>query len=279
MSNENFKNTPLLYTGQNPQSKLNPTTSQSNKLYCTKLKDSYIIASLYNSDYFIGIQKYRNGAYYAGFFNNKFIKTGFGLFYKDSEKKNYCYGLFLKGKPNGIGIEQFEDGSFYEGQFLDGKKNGVGQYFMKNGKIYQGNWVNNYFQGYGKFIYSNEKYYIGNFVRGVIEGYGFYCHSTKIVFAHFINGIKHGPGVCYDKDNQIISVSMFEKGKKNGPSKELYKDEKIKYYFYIDGIEQKVNTPISSQLINDFFTEDYQYEHYFSLSYNKLKTIFSYIDI
>lgn len=268
----------MLYTGSNTQYKLN-STSQLNKLHYNKQKDSYIISSLYNSEYFIGIQKYKSGSYYLGFFNNKMIKAGFGLFYKDNEKKNYYYGMFLNGRPNGIGIEQFEDGSFYEGQFLEGKKNGMGQYFMQNGKIYQGNWINNYFQGYGKFIYPKEKYYVGNFVRGVIEGYGFYCYSNKIVFSHFIKGVKHGPGISYNKDEHVIRVSMFEKGKKNGLSKEIYRGEKIKYYFYIDGIEQKTNTQLSSQLINDFFTEDYHYENYFNLSYKKLKAILSYIDI
>ena len=72
----------------------------------------------------IGVQRYKCGACYKGYFNLNLDKTGFGLFQKG---KSICYGIFNEGKLNGLGVEKFEDGSIYEGEFENGKKNGLGK--------------------------------------------------------------------------------------------------------------------------------------------------------
>jgi hypothetical protein len=49
---------------------------------------------------------------------------------------------------HGVGLENWEDGSYYEGNYLKGKKNGIGTYIFSDGNIYNGNWVNNQIDGY-----------------------------------------------------------------------------------------------------------------------------------
>ena len=57
--------------------------------------------------------------------------------------------------------------------------------------MYDGEFVNDKYEGNGKYIYENGNYYIGS----------------------WLNGVKHGKGILYNKNNTIKCEGDFIKGK------------------------------------------------------------------
>ena len=242
------------------------------KLKFYKQKDYTITVKQINENTLIGVQRYKSGACYKGYFNLNLDKDGFGLFQKG---KSFCYGIFNEGKLNGLGVERFEDGSIYEGEFENGKKNGIGKYLMKNGKQYIGYWTNNSFDGLGEYHFTKEKYFIGNFSKNKMNGFGFYIYPTMKYFSNYQNDIKHGISICYDILSEKISIVIYENGIKNGPYKEISNKGEDKVMMLINGIEQKVNCSMLGRLMDSFTTEDNAIDYWFSLSYQELISIFS----
>lgn len=71
--------------------------------------------------------------------------------YMDSLKAEY-YGEVERGKPNGFGALEFENGDYLEGEFVDGRCDGKGRYIKSNGSYYEGDLKNNVADGYGKYF-------------------------------------------------------------------------------------------------------------------------------
>ncbi|MEP6610021.1 MAG: hypothetical protein ABJA83_15300, partial [Burkholderiaceae bacterium] len=65
----------------------------------------------------------------------------------EAKGANSYVGDFVKGKPSGMGIYTWEDGSRLAGNFKDGKANGVGVYVSSKGVRYEGQFVNGKLEG------------------------------------------------------------------------------------------------------------------------------------
>ena len=81
---------------------------------------------------------YLLGAYEGGCDEHSELADGKGV----AKGANSYDGNFVKGKPDGKGIYQWEDGSRLDGNFKDGKAHGNGVYVSAKGARYEGRFVN-----------------------------------------------------------------------------------------------------------------------------------------
>ena len=91
---------------------------------------------------------------------NDFVWRGFGD--KDTHPK--YKGEVKDGKPNGLGVIIYTDGSKYVGRWKNGIREGQGSQIHKGGGKYSGSWKNGSWWN-GKQIDSN-----GNITRMVVNG-------------------------------------------------------------------------------------------------------------
>jgi hypothetical protein len=81
---------------------------------------------------------YLVGAYEGGCDEHSELADGKGV----AKGANSYDGNFVKGKPDGKGVYQWEDGSRLDGSFKDGKAHGNGVYVSAKGVRYEGRFVN-----------------------------------------------------------------------------------------------------------------------------------------
>ena len=93
-------------------------------------------------------------------FDPKYIWKGFG----DKETHPIYKGDVKNGKPNGLGILIYTDGTKYVGSWEDGKMNGQGKYTWKDGEKDVGKWKNDKIWN-GMRYYKDGKIW-GNYVNG-----------------------------------------------------------------------------------------------------------------
>ena len=146
-------------------------------------------------------------------------------FYHSLNTNNGSSGspIFLKDTDNVIGIHtsKFKLKNFNIGNFIypivSIISNGNSLYKnIKYGKYeYEGEMKDNKRDGYGKLIFENGIYYIGQWK----------------------NGMRHGQGTLYNKDNSIIYKGDFENDKYNGKGMSI--EEKGYYYIgqWKDGLK------------------------------------------
>eukprot|EP00918_Siedleckia_nematoides_P068044 GHVU01148123.1.p1 GENE.GHVU01148123.1~~GHVU01148123.1.p1 ORF type:complete len:179 (+),score=20.36 GHVU01148123.1:3-539(+) len=59
-------------------------------------------------------------------------------------------GEVRNGRPHGLGVLRYRNGSIYEGEFRDGSEHGLGVYRHTNGNIgYAGQWQDRLYHGFG----------------------------------------------------------------------------------------------------------------------------------
>lgn len=115
-----------------------------------------------------GIQRWKDGAIYHGYFSNNkanhigYFKHADGDVYKgDFKDDRACgYGLYKHANgasyegmwsddsQNGIGVEVWTDFSEYKGEYVKGKKHGIGYYKWADGSSYEGEWFENSLHGF-----------------------------------------------------------------------------------------------------------------------------------
>ena len=72
-------------------------------------------------------------------------------------------GRFLKGKRNGSGTYEWNNGERFEGEWKEGKKNGFGKWTSPKGDSYEGEWKENRQHGKGYYIHFGGSKYRGYF--------------------------------------------------------------------------------------------------------------------
>ncbi len=103
-------------------------------------------------------------------------------------------GQFWKGKKNGKGRFEWEDGSYYEGDFVDGMFQGYGEYYFADvKKFYRGEFRLNNMEGHGEEAWEDGKRYEGHFKNGKKDGEGtFEWPNRNKYIGSWINGKMHG---------------------------------------------------------------------------------------
>ena len=82
------------------------------------------------------------------------------------------YGSLVRGKFQGHGRIEWDNGTAYEGGFQNGQYQGRGTYSAPDGRRYAGEFANGQFHGRGRFEAPNGEIYEGDFEKGDFTGYG-----------------------------------------------------------------------------------------------------------
>ena len=84
------------------------------------------------------------------------------------------YGTLRKGKFEGHGRLEWDNGTQYEGGFQDGMFSGRGRLRASDGRSYNGEFARGQFDGRGRFEAPSGETYEGDFVNGEFTGRGNY---------------------------------------------------------------------------------------------------------
>ncbi|XP_047443417.1 ankyrin repeat and MYND domain-containing protein 1 isoform X2 [Mugil cephalus] len=116
-------------------------------------------------------------------------------------------------RRQGLGVQEWPDGSRYEGEFVNGFKHGKGRYSWRNGEYYEGSFYKDYRHGDGQYFWPTGHKFIGKFYLNRKEGYGQQVFPDGSTF----HGLYHtdqrfGPGVLtYPDGRQDVGLWLGER--------------------------------------------------------------------
>ena len=200
-----------------------------------------------------GIQIFKDGCYYEGYFkdDNTHVKgrlifgdgdmylgqltgnamNGRGVYIKKSGSK--YTGMFVDDAPEGKGREEWEDGSQFQGNYLNGAKHGYGVFKFENKTLYKGNFKNDVFWGEGSLTMQNGTEYKGDWIQGTLQSPASIVSANGNVYKGEIKNMK-GHGMGEYNDHGRVFMGNFVEGKLEGEitvknldgstQKALYKD-------------------------------------------------------
>ena len=200
------------------------TWEDNSKLYGEFSENKlYGICKFYNS---------QNNCIFKGEYENN-IPYGYGIY----EMMNGSYeGIWVRNNLIGIGIEIWNDQTFFQGEYSKSKRNGIGLYRWPDGTIYQGQWVNNQMQGYGTIIYSDDRIYSGEVYNGLMHGVGIFSWRNGYKYiGNYYKDLKSGFGTFIWSNKPLLAyVGFWQKGKQNGVGASI-NGSAVKYGFWKDG--------------------------------------------
>ena len=109
------------------------------------------------------------------------------LEFDEKETHPKYQGRVKDGKPNGLGIFIFPDGSNYVGSWKDGKRNGQGTYTYHSGDKYVGSWKNGKRNGQGTETFNDGRKYEGDYKDGK-QWNGIFYENNGNIFGKWANG-------------------------------------------------------------------------------------------
>uniref|UniRef100_A0A3Q1F7J1 Ankyrin repeat and MYND domain-containing protein 1-like n=1 Tax=Acanthochromis polyacanthus TaxID=80966 RepID=A0A3Q1F7J1_9TELE len=129
-----------------------------------------------------------------------------------TESQRHGHGGASAGEERrqGLGVQEWPDGSKYEGEFVNGLKHGKGRYTWINGEYYEGSFYKDYKHGAGLYCWPTGHKFIGKFYLNRKEGYG---HSTPLFSSQGLYHTDHrfGPGVVsYPDGRQDVGLWLRE---------------------------------------------------------------------
>ena len=194
---------------------------------------------------------------------------GFGVY---SVKSFSLQGYWESENLNGIAIEVWEDGTYFQGEYKDNKKNGIGLYRWPDGTIYQGEFRDGQMNGKGIILYSNDCIFSGEIENGYMNGYGsFSWGNGSMYIGYYIQDIKNGFGIyIWDQKNFLCYIGFWEMGKQQGIGAKV-NGNKIKYCIWNKG---KISVTLKGLYEIDKYLTGTQkgYYQFFTPSYiSKLK--------
>ena len=202
--------------------------------------------------------------YYLGEVSNNLIK-GYG-FYENLQNNIKYEGYWRNSMREGIGIENYEDGSVYCGEFYKGKKNGIGYYKWPDNSYYEGEWCDNMLNGYGIYNFSEGSKYIGSWKNNKMNGIGEFKYlSNKTYFGFFNDDIRCGFGILCWFEVKKAFIGFWENNKQNGFGKFINNDKNIYGKWKNGKLIEKLNeenffeclTNIQKIYINNFLMNSY----------------------
>ena len=197
--------------------------------------DLSTLHGIYNSNSINGIARFYNNKYkstFIGEYRNN-IPNGFGVYHiKSLSMQGYWY----ESKLNGIVIEVWDDGTYYQGEYENNKKNGIGLYRWPDGTIYQGEFNNGQISGRGIIYNSDDSVFSGELLNGYMNGYGVFTWSSGAIYmGNYLQDIKHGFGIyIWDSKVFICYIGFWEMGKQHGIGVKV-NGNKVKYCVWKKG--------------------------------------------
>jgi len=86
------------------------------------------------------------------------------------------------GKPSGLGVITFPDGSKFVGEYKDGEKNGQGTFTFSWGGKYEGEYKDGKQNGQGVETYPSGSMYVGEWKDGRKHGQGTYTQYGSLLY-------------------------------------------------------------------------------------------------
>ena len=197
--------------------------------------DNSKLKGFFESNELNGICRFYNFKYRSNFIgeykNNK--PSGFGVY---SAKSFSMQGYWDSENLNGIAIEVWEDGTYFQGEYKNNKKNGIGLYRWPDGTIYQGEFKDGQMNGKGIILYSNDCIFSGEIKNGYMDGYGYFSWGNGSMYiGYYSQDIKNGFGIyVWDQKNFVIYIGFWEMGKQQGIGAKV-NGNKIKYCLWNKG--------------------------------------------
>ena len=241
-------------------------TKKKNGFGIVKWSDNSILQGIYISSTINGIARFYNNKYkstFIGEYENNLPK-GFGVYHV---KNLSLQGYWDSSNLNGIAIEVWDDGTYFQGEYENNKKNGVGLYRWPDGTIYQGEFNNGQMTGKGIILYCDDSVFSGEMLNGYMNGYGIFSWGNGALYmGYYLQDIKHGFGIyVWDSKMFICYIGFWEMGKQQGIGAKI-NGNKIKYCIWNKG---KIATILKGLYEIDRYLTGIQkgYYHFFTAGY------------
>ncbi|XP_071342600.1 ankyrin repeat and MYND domain-containing protein 1 [Trachinotus anak] len=116
-------------------------------------------------------------------------------------------------RREGLGVQEWSDGSRYEGEFVNGFKHGKGRYTWRNGEYYEGSFYKDYRHGDGLYCWPTGHKFVGKFYLNRKEGYGQQLFPDGATFQGlYYADQRFGPGVVsYPDGRQDVGLWLRER--------------------------------------------------------------------
>ena len=247
-------------------------TKKKNGFGIVTWSDNSVLYGIYVSSMINGIGRFYNQRYRSSFMGEYINNTpkGYGVYQvKNLSLQGYWDGSSL----NGIAIEVWDDGTYYQGEYENNKKNGIGLYRWPDGTIYQGQFNNGQMTGNGLILYSDDSIFSGEMLNGYMNGYGIFSWGNgSLYMGYYLQDIKHGFGIyIWDTKVFICYIGFWEMGKQQGIGAKI-NGNKVKYCIWNKG---KIATTLKGLYEIDRYLTGAQkgYYHFFTAGYiAKLRT-------
>ena len=241
-------------------------TKKKNGFGVITWSDNSTLHGIYESNMINGIGRFYNHKYRSTFIgeyvNN--APKGFGVY---QVKNLSLQGYWEESCLNGIAIEVWEDGTYYQGEYENNKKDGIGLYRWPDGTIYQGEFSNGQMTGKGIILYSDDCIFSGEMLNGFMNGYGIFSWGNgSLYMGYYLQDIKHGFGIyIWDSKMFICYIGFWEMGKQQGIGAKI-NGNKIKYCIWNKG---KIATTLKGLYEIDRYLVGAQrgYYHFFTAGY------------
>ena len=241
-------------------------TKKKNGFGIVTWSDNSTLHGIYESSMINGIGRFFNHKYKSTFIgeyvNN--IPKGFGVY---KVKNLSLQGYWEDNNLNGIAIEVWEDGTYYQGEYENNKKDGIGLYRWPDGTIYQGEFSKGQMTGKGIILYSDDCIFSGEMLNGFMNGYGIFSWGNgSLYMGYYLQDIKHGFGIyIWDSKMFICYIGFWEMGKQQGIGAKI-NGNKIKYCIWNKG---KIATTLKGLYEIDRYLVGTQrgYYHFFTAGY------------
>ena len=241
-------------------------TKKKNGFGIVTWSDNSTLHGIYSSSVVNGICRFYNNKQKSTFIGEYINNTpkGFGVYQvKNLALQGYWDGSVL----NGIAIEVWDDGTYYQGEYENNKKNGIGLYRWPDGTIYQGQFINGQMTGNGIILYSDDSIFSGEMLNGYMNGYGIFSWGNgPLYMGYYLQDIKHGFGIyIWDTKMFICYIGFWEMGKQQGIGAKI-NGNKVKYCIWNKG---KIATTLKGLYEIDRYLTGVQkgYYHFFTAGY------------
>ncbi|XP_028259760.1 ankyrin repeat and MYND domain-containing protein 1 [Parambassis ranga] len=116
-------------------------------------------------------------------------------------------------RREGLGVQEWSDGSRYEGEFVNGFKHGKGRYSWSSGEVYEGSFYKDYRHGDGLYLWPTGHKFTGKFYLNRKEGYGQHVFPDGATFQGlYRSDQRFGPGVfTYPDGHQDVGLWLGER--------------------------------------------------------------------